>query len=176
MFDSLILSNNEQKILLNLINKSNKISGTTFELIYRASKDGWDSKDFHLKCDNKSKTLIIINSDTNNIFGGYTSIPWTQDNRWHYDKNVFLFLIKSSKMYKAQIFNLIDPKMNAVYHYTNKSCWILALGPDLAIYANGNISNNSYTRKSYYNLPKEHYLNGNKYHSKIKEMEVFMVE
>ena len=42
-------------------------------LLYRGSRDGYHSKTFHKKCDNK-KTLTIIESKDNLFFGGYTEI------------------------------------------------------------------------------------------------------
>ena len=50
------------------------------ELIYRASKDGATSNDFHNKCDNKGPTICLFKNEKGNIFGGYASISW--------DKNV----------------------------------------------------------------------------------------
>ena len=44
-----------------------------FKLIYAASGDEFSSRDFHAKCDNRSKTLIVIKSEPfGYIFGGYT--------------------------------------------------------------------------------------------------------
>jgi hypothetical protein len=44
-----------------------------FDLIYRATQDGFTTLDFHRKCDGISNTLVIIKVKGNeNIFGGYT--------------------------------------------------------------------------------------------------------
>ena len=42
-------------------------------LIYRCSKDGDDSSIFQQKCDGISNTLVIGESESNKIFGGFTS-------------------------------------------------------------------------------------------------------
>ena len=39
------------------------------ELIYRGSRDGTLSKNFHEKCDNKELTIILIKNEKGNIFG-----------------------------------------------------------------------------------------------------------
>ena len=39
-------------------------------LIYRASRDGFEGSQFHAKCDNKQNTLVIIKSENGNVFGG----------------------------------------------------------------------------------------------------------
>jgi hypothetical protein len=47
------------------------------ELLYKASKDGFEASKFHSHCDFKGPTISIIKSDTGNVFGGYTTIPWS---------------------------------------------------------------------------------------------------
>ena len=73
--DSIILKNNERKN--EFINKIIEWSGyKSMELIYRGTRDGMTSKDFHNKCDNKGKTICLFLNEKDNIFGGYFSIPW----------------------------------------------------------------------------------------------------
>jgi len=48
-----------------------------WNLIYRASRDGFKASQFHAKCDNKPNTLIIIKSTNDNVFGRYTEQSWT---------------------------------------------------------------------------------------------------
>ena len=87
------LNNNNQ--YLNLIKEGIKhqlnkeIVGTN--LIYRCSKDGDDCSIFHSKCDGISNTLVIGESESNKIFGGFTSQSWDQENQTKYDDNAFLF-------------------------------------------------------------------------------------
>lgn len=51
-------------------------------LIYRGSRDGFLSKNFHNKCDYKGETLSIIKSTKGYIFGGYTKINW-DSTKWN---------------------------------------------------------------------------------------------
>jgi len=53
-----------------------------FDLIYRSSRDGFHSKNFHWKCDGKGPTFCLIKSKTGIISGGYTPIEWTSDKNW----------------------------------------------------------------------------------------------
>eukprot|EP01084_Bolivina_argentea_P030187 55972_1 len=67
-----------------------------FNLLFRASENGFKAKDFHNQCDNYGSTITIIKSNFGNIFGGYTNISWTSS-RWissASDLNAFLFLIR----------------------------------------------------------------------------------
>jgi hypothetical protein len=49
-------------------------------LIYRATKHGFNPKEFHRKCNKIGATLVIIKAKTDKgvdtIIGGYTDIPW----------------------------------------------------------------------------------------------------
>ena len=44
-------------------------------LCYRASTHGWAVSTFHSKCDGQNNTVTIIKKGQN-VFGGYTDIPW----------------------------------------------------------------------------------------------------
>jgi BTB/POZ domain-containing protein KCTD9 len=71
-------------------------------MIYKATRDGFSAFNFHLKCDNRGPTLTLVKSSSNNeIFGGYTSIPWTSSQyRWVRDDKAFLFtLSEGGKMF-----------------------------------------------------------------------------
>lgn len=75
---SSILENQEQA--MDLIKLCNFSLNDKFSLLYRASKDGFESSKFHAKCDNISRTLSIIKVDGHkNIFGGYTKALWNED-------------------------------------------------------------------------------------------------
>jgi hypothetical protein len=46
-----------------------------WSLLYRATRDGFDSGDFHAKCDGHSNTLTILKAKQSSyIFGGYTTV------------------------------------------------------------------------------------------------------
>ena len=66
----------------------------SMELIYRGSRDGTTSNDFHNKCDNKGETICLFKNDKGYIFGGYASISWDK-NKSNYinSKDNFLFTL-----------------------------------------------------------------------------------
>ncbi|KAJ5068787.1 pep-cterm sorting domain-containing protein [Anaeramoeba ignava] len=76
---------------------------------YSAKKDGFDCKNWHKKVDNKGKTLIIIKTKDNFIFGGFTQVGWTNDKsnwseknrRYNHgyisDSNAFIFSLRNDK-------------------------------------------------------------------------------
>ena len=60
--------------------------------IYCASEDGGLSKIFHEKCDGIFPTITIIQSEYDQIFGGYTDCSWDTKGKWIGGKgNSFLF-------------------------------------------------------------------------------------
>ena len=90
--DSIILNNCERKN--EFINKILEWSGLkSMKLLYRGSRDGTTSQDFHDKCDNKGKTISLYLNDKGNIFGGYSSIPWTKNGGDKTANDCFLFTL-----------------------------------------------------------------------------------
>ena len=58
------------------------------KLLYRGSRDGDRTKTCHQLCDNKQNVLIIMQSDTGHIFGGYSKIGFKVNNNCDYKINV----------------------------------------------------------------------------------------
>ena len=82
----------------------------TFELLYRASRDGDEVKTFHQKCDGKGPTLTVVYNAHNSRFGGFTTIPWSSVDGYKTDEKSFIFSLDAKKKY-----NIIH-KEGAVYH------------------------------------------------------------
>ena len=78
--DSTILTTEQKEIFVNNWLKIKLQNGhSDFVLIYRASRDGWNSSNFHSLCDNKGPTVTVVKSG-NYIFGGYTEQAWDGKN------------------------------------------------------------------------------------------------
>ena len=72
-------------------------------LLYDGEMDGWDAADFHRKCDGKGRTLTIFRSSMDYLSAGYTSIPWSSENKYVRDEKAVIFsLTKSKKVFKPQ--------------------------------------------------------------------------
>ena len=89
-FDSKILKNSSRKneFLQKLLEWSN---AKKLELLYRGTKDGMTSNNFHNICDNQGPTITIFQSDIGNIFGGYASISWQNNGDYKSAPESFLF-------------------------------------------------------------------------------------
>ncbi len=81
----------------NVCNKNIK-----YNLLYRATKDGDDSKIFHQKCDNNHQILVIFKTTKGIIFGGYTEKGYTGNGGNVIDNNAFFFSCDKKKVYKVK--------------------------------------------------------------------------
>jgi len=75
--DSKILTKKHKKNLARLF-EGKKLK---MELLFRASRDGYDATSFHGKSDNKGPTLVVIKSGQY-IFGGYNPENWHQSSSY----------------------------------------------------------------------------------------------
>ena len=111
-------------------------------LLYRASEDGFGAKDFHSKCNGKSKTLTIIKADgSSNIFGGFTAEAWDSSGLYKDDPNTFIFSLvnKYNKPIKMNV-------RNSEFAFGLNSDVGLAFGKyDIFIASNSNSNTNSHS-------------------------------
>ena len=76
------------------------------ELLFRGTRDGMNSRNFHEKCDNKGPTITLLRNDKGNIMGGFSPISWTCEGGYHNEKNCFIFTLTS-------IYNIEPTKFNS---------------------------------------------------------------
>jgi hypothetical protein len=95
-----------------LLNKSQQILFSTlfqkpkkFSLLYKATRDGFTSGDFHRLCNNRGATLTLIQTRNrlsmkkrSSIFGGYTTVPWSSRYGFYPDSQAFLFLLTANQL------------------------------------------------------------------------------
>eukprot|EP01044_Picomonas_judraskeda_P011547 COSAG03_NODE_1583_length_3839_cov_3.446791_1_plen_261_part_00 len=68
-----------------------------FELLFRASRDGWRSADFHAACNNKGATLTVVRSESGHTFGGYADRPWQSSGGYAASPGAFLFGLRTAQ-------------------------------------------------------------------------------
>lgn len=108
-------------------------------LIYSATRDGFGAAAFHRQCDNKGKTLTVIQSN-GYLFGGYTDQSW--DGSTYKNGASWLFTLTSA-------FNIAPTKYphaknNSVYCYPVYGP-TFGNGHDITVSDNSNTNSNSYT-------------------------------
>ena len=107
--NSSIINNviNKQNILVNWIKEAVNISS---KLIFKMSIHGDKSEDFHKYCDNQGPTLVLIQTTTNKIFGGFTPLNWKNEEKPLDPKNhTFIFSLDLNKKYK-----MVNPNKQAI--------------------------------------------------------------
>ncbi len=70
-----------------------------FNLIFKKSRDGSNVSDFHRFCDNKGKIILLIETNNNFKFGGYTPLNFDESDQGKNDNNSFLFSITNNQKY-----------------------------------------------------------------------------
>lgn len=173
---STIIDEKNATVLLSFLPPSPK----GWECIYKGTKDGFNSTTFHSKCDNKGETVVVILSDSGNIFGGYTPQPWANTNQYTYDTNTFLFsLVNKNGKAPIKIGNNTNNK-NSIYNASSYGA-TFGGGHDLYICSNSNTTKSSYSNLGHsFKLPKypygsteaKNFLAGS-YNFLTKEIEVF---
>jgi hypothetical protein len=156
--------------------------GTSFDiskktLLYRATRDGFTSANFHLKCNSKSNTLTIVQTTLGYVFGGYTTAIWSSSSTYKTDTNAFLFSLinKENHPYKSAV---KSTGSNAIYDSASYGP-TFGNGHDLYIADNSDSNTNSISNwgHSYSSM----YLQGSAQAqsffagSSMKEIEVFQI-
>ena len=99
-FNDSIIINKNYTYILNLKKWiSPKNIYFTTKLLYRKSKNGDSFDKFHRLCDNKGKTLVLIEGEEGFIIGGYTTKNWDKSNEWYKDDDSFLFSLTQGKIF-----------------------------------------------------------------------------
>ena len=163
----IIKEQEEMEFVTNKI--SEKYPGSTYGLLYKGSRDGDGANDFHSKCDEAEKTLVIVEDNYGNRFGGFT----TQDCGGQYlqkkDDEAFIFSIDKKKVYD------VIPNQNAIGCYPNFGP--VFFGCQIRIYDNFLTKGGTTYKKglNYYTTEDFELTNGNQNFG-VRDIEVYEVE
>ena len=189
LIDTQILTDDEQTKLFELVNKQlDNESNIEWKLLYRASRDGFGREDFYSKCNGRNDIICIIQSEQNNVFGGYQSVKCDKeradesvkyDKMYEDDPSAFIYKISLADdlQAKVEIFPVQNNGREAIQHYQSG---YLSFGyAGMAMY----ILDNGFEARGYasaydcdeYKL-KRYQLNGESTNYLMKEIEVFQLE
>jgi hypothetical protein len=140
-FKSQILEGEKQ--LVEMINLCEFSPNDKFTLLYRGSRDGFGSNDFHSKCDGHANTLTILKAkQTSFIFGGFTTVGWDSSSGDKSDPNAFIFSLTDNTPLKMKI----DPKSHQyAIRCDSRYGPTFGCGSDIHIANNANTTMNSYS-------------------------------
>lgn len=118
-----------------------------FNLLYKASKDGFTASAFHEKCDSKGATVTFITSLEDYVFGGYTPVSWIAADGWIEDDSnqAFLFSLKSPTVQQPTKFKLVKEGMQAVIAGGYGPRFVGDYSSVILCYNNSNYNGYSYT-------------------------------
>ncbi len=90
-----------------------------FSLLWRGSRDGFETSTFHSRCDGKPNTLTLIKNSLGYVFGGYTAVPWSSpSNATEFsDPTAFLFSLKNPSNNPLKL-KVVEPEF-AVMHFSH---------------------------------------------------------
>jgi len=132
MNKSVIMGDDEKSALLKEIEKKTSKKVKQLNKIYQATIDGGKPINFHNKCDNIPNTLVVIKSEENKRFGGFTPIPWKTEGNYADDNETKTFIFSLDY---EEISLLKEFDKNAVYHYKDFGpCF--GYKPDIGIMGN----------------------------------------
>ncbi|XP_016137713.1 interferon-induced protein 44-like [Sinocyclocheilus grahami] len=69
------------------------LGNVELSLLYKASVHGYQASAFHQRCDRQGPTLLVAYNRSGYIFGGYTSVDYSQCGQYITDKEAFLFSV-----------------------------------------------------------------------------------
>jgi len=173
--DSKILKGPEKKQLLQWLPKGDKKK--KWKLMYRGSKHGFVSTQFHAKLDNKAGTTVsVIQSTMNHVFGGYTTVAWTSSGNYASDNNSWIFLVRAGKNITPKKGKWkISQTQYSVYH-SSGNLPTFGGGHDFCVTSAANTNTSSYANAGHsYACPKNNNLLAGQYNFSVKELEVYML-
>jgi len=102
---------------VDFINKQLKqVSREMGGLLFQTSKDGDAPSTFHSRCDGKGPTVVIVETKSGNVFGGYTLQSWASSGGYAASTKAFLFQLRPS----MKRFDLDSNKLNyAIYRHSS---------------------------------------------------------
>lgn len=167
--DTKIMRYDELYLIKEGVHRKLKKKIKKYSLLFRASRNGFTSSDFHSYCDGKNNTVTFVETLDGRRFGGFTDAQWDQSSSWKTGSNGFLFSLDNKEIYYNK---------NSSYNIYGHSSY----GPYFGSGADFYISNNCNTNQSgessgqsYDTNGKKHALSGSS-NFFVKDYEVYQLE
>ena len=164
---SIIKDYKEIEIVLNKIEEN--FPGSVYKLLYKGSRDGDGANDFHSRCDEAEKTLVLIEDNYGNRFGGFTTQDWGGEYLQKKDDEAFIFSLDKNKIYE------VIPEQNAIGCYPNFGP--VFFGCQIRIYDNyANKGGTTFKKGLNYKTTEDFELTDGKQNFGVRDIEVYEVE
>ena len=96
---SKIIRHEELDLIQNGITRNFNKRIIKYNLLFRASRDGFGAANFHAKCDGKDFTVVFVETLTGRRFGGFTDAKWDQNGGYKEGGNGFVFSLTNKEVY-----------------------------------------------------------------------------
>ena len=125
--------------------------------------------DFHSRCDEAEKTLVLIEDNYGNRFGGFTTQDWGGEYLQKKDDEAFIFSLDKNKIYE------VIPEQNAIGCYPNFGP--VFFGCQIRIYDNyANKGGTTFKKGLNYKTTEDFELTNGKQNFGVRDIEVYEVE
>ena len=138
------------------------------ELVYRASRDGWDGQAFHARCGDDSPSTVTLfrvsgagPGSRHSVVGGFSSVPWTvADKRWKSSPGAFVFMLKDGSSTGSTTFKF-KPVKGGLKEGSGKKAvfcdhrWGPSFGESLEMTPNEGLPGALQTENHHYDTPAE---------------------
>ena len=150
--------------------RNKKIS---FNLLFKATRDGEKGSYFHKKCNGKVQQLIFIKSTKGEIFGGYTEIGFRSRGGEHKDNNSFVFSFSTKKIYDIQndCVAIYDDKDYGPC-FAGKGAYTIYIYPNMF---NDKSHTNKSSESNFKGIKTNYEINNGEEYFYIQEIEVYQV-
>ena len=143
--------------------------GVKFSLVYKAFDIGDNAKDFHEACDKLDMSLVLIETDKDIRFGGFTTQSWAGNNQKKKDNNAFVFSLEKNKIFE------IFPNEPAIGCYPKFGP--VFFGCQIRIYDQFFTKGGTTCHKGLnYNTDEDYELNNGEQKFLIKDIEIYSIE
>ncbi len=162
--ESTIINNEQWNLIKDWINPNLDMK---FNLIFKKSRDGSNVSDFHRFCDNKGKIILLIETNNNFKFGGYTPLNFDESDQGKNDNNSFLFSITNNQKYTKK-------NQNDSIHCRKN--WIAFGRDNYDLYFDNHLNSGGLQSNNYTSYLNDLNLNGGNGEFITKEIEVYQVQ
>jgi len=156
---------------LRFLNKQLKTASKKLgNVLFVASKHGDSSSRFHSACDGKGSTVVIVESTTGAVFGGYMDVSWSSSGGYGHSYKAFLFRLRPN----MQRYNIKKGKEAYALYRTSGYGPTFGNGHDLVIAGGALGSTSSYTNGGNgYNIYAQYQLTDGAKNFKVYDYVVF---
>ena len=145
------------------------LKGAKFTLVYKAFELGDNAETFHEKCDKLDMSLVLVETDNDIRFGGFTMQSWEGNNIQKIDNNSFVFNLETNSIYD------IIPNEPAIGCYPKYGP--VFFGCQIRIYDKFFSNGGTTCMKGLnYKTKKNYELNNGKPKYLVKDIEVYSIE